>query len=166
MTQHPTQEQLKTLFSYDPAKGTFTRIQARRGSKVGEIAGSVGSSGYLQVRVDGKLYLAARLGWLYVNGCWPKQFLDHIDGDRLNNRIENLREASPTENSRNAKIRKDNTTGFKGVSLFKRSGRYAAVICDQGKNHFLGHFNTPEEAGAAYVNAARELHGEFVRGDH
>jgi hypothetical protein len=100
--------------------------------------------------------------WLYHKGTWPEKFLDHIDGDRTNNRVENLRSASRTENNRNVSVQKNNTSGFKGVSFMRRDNVWVAQIVADRKNYFLGRFPTPEEAYAAYCKAAKELHGEFA----
>jgi hypothetical protein len=91
------------------------------------------------------------------------EMVDHIDGDGLNNQRSNLRLATHTENLRNQRIRRDNTSGFKGVSWSKASGKWVAQIRMTGKIKYLGSFTTPEEAYAAYCAAALELHGEFAR---
>ena len=87
--------------------------------------------------------------------------MDHIDGDPLNNSLSNLRWATATENSRNRKKRKDNTSDHKGVSFHKPRGKWRAYIKVDGKQKFLGYFHTKEEAAAVYEEAAKELHGEF-----
>lgn len=89
--------------------------------------------------------------------------VDHIDGDGLNNRRENLRPATSSQNNRNAKRRSDNTSGFKGVTWRRRERKWAAQIRVDGKNMYLGHFDSPEAAHAAYCKASAELHGEFGR---
>ena len=88
---------------------------------------------------------------------------DHISGDTLDNRKSNLRKCSISENTQNAKMHKDNLTGYKGITLFKRTGQYVAKICVNRKQFHLGYFDTPEEAHEAYCKASKELHGEFSR---
>lgn len=92
-----------------------------------------------------------------------KPYVDHIDGDKLNNNRRNLRWATTHENGRNAKMRSDNTSGYKGVSYHKSNGKWRSRINDCGKNRHLGYFDTAEEAAAAYRAAAICLHGEFAR---
>lgn len=92
---------------------------------------------------------------------WPE--VDHRNGDGLNNRRENLRRVSRTQNNANARLRKDSTSGFKGVSWQKRDRTWYARIVVSGQRRFLGCFRTAEEAARAYDAAARELFGEFAR---
>lgn len=89
-------------------------------------------------------------------------FVDHINGDPLDNRRENLRACSNSENQRNQGLNKRNTTGYKGVCLHKQSGKYRAQIRHQGVRRTIGHFHTPEEAAHAYNKSAISLHGEFA----
>lgn len=91
------------------------------------------------------------------------KFVDHIDGDGLNNRRSNLREATGAQNSRNSRLRRNNVSGFKGVSWIKRPGKWSAQIMVDGKQSHLGFFSDPKEAHAAYVRASEALHGEFGR---
>lgn len=93
----------------------------------------------------------------------PNIKIDHRDGDGLNNRRMNLRICTMSQNQWNVGIRQDNTSGFKGVSKHKSSGKWRARITAHNKVHYLGHYKTPEEAYAAYCSAALELHGEFAR---
>lgn len=89
--------------------------------------------------------------------------VDHIDGDGMNNRRSNLRVATRHENACNQKIRAANTSGFKGVSFEKFTGRWAASICSNNKYKRIGRFDTVDEAGAAYAEWSRSLHGRFGR---
>lgn len=91
------------------------------------------------------------------------EVVDHIDGNPLNNRRSNLRIATIAENSANCKKSVRNTSGFKGVTLHKKSGKWQSCIKSGGKSHYLGLFNNPEEAFTAYKQAAIRLHGEFAR---
>ena len=94
----------------------------------------------------------------------PKDLIvDHINGNGLDNRRCNLRLVSNSENTRNQTIKNNNTSGYKGVSLYKATGRWCAKICVEGKQYFLGYFDTPEEASIAYQNASKIFHKEFGR---
>lgn len=149
-----TSERLQEKLSYNPLTGIFSRIEPGK-SKVG----TSHPNGYLQIRVDGKRYLAHRLAWLYMFGDWPSSELDHANGDRLDNRIENLRLATRSQNNGNR--RSNARSGFKGVVLTKHG--YRAGISLNEKFIYLGMYQTPEEAHAAYCEAARVAFGEFHR---
>jgi hypothetical protein len=131
--------------------------------KPGDVAGHLTAQGYWRISVDGRRYLAHRLAWLYVHGEWPAAQIDHVDLDKSNNRFANLREATNAQNKANTRARKDNTSGFKGASWDKRSGRWRARICVVGKDSHLGFFDSAETAHAAYCQAANEAFGEFAR---
>ena len=110
------QSRLKELLAYDPDTGVFTRlVKSNRNVRIGAVAGTCDSKGYGQISVDGKLYRAHRLAWLWMTGAWPVAQLDHRNGVRHDNRWENLREATNGENNQNAAIRSNNTSGFMGV---------------------------------------------------
>lgn len=162
-----TAERLRHLFSYNPDTGVFTRrISLSNRVKVGEeIVGSPNEKGYLRFHVDGWLYKAHRLAWLYVHGEWPDQ-LDHINGDKADNRIANLRLATTKQNHGNRPKNRNNTTGYKGVHLHDKNGRLAkpfvATIYVNGRGIHLGMFATAEAAHAAYVAAAQKHFGEFA----
>lgn len=90
------------------------------------------------------------------------QLVDHINGDTLDNRRENLRIATLSQNAMNRKIRRDSKSGFKGVKWHNKTKKWTATIAVDGKYHYLGYYNTPEEAHEAYCEKAKELHGEFA----
>ena len=115
----------------------------------GQSVTSVNNCGYLKVCIDKKNYLVHRLIFLMHHGYLP-ELLDHIDMDKLNNRIENLRDADKELNSWNRGLQANNTSGFRGVSWNKAAGKWHAYIKIKGKRKHLGLFNTPEEASAAY----------------
>ena len=159
----PTQEILKEYFQYNPETGLFIWKIFRGGGspKIGTIAGTPHEDGYVKIKVNGKIYAAHRLAWLYMTGAFPDQEIDHINGDGTDNRFSNLREASRTENNRNTKVRKNNTSGFKRVSK-NRHGKWVAHIHAEGRQHYLGAFDTPEAAHEAYCTAAKTFYGEFA----
>ena|SRR3990167_6112314 len=159
----PIDERLRGLLHYDSDTGVFTWRVNRRRVKTGDIAGTVNAQGYVQICIDGRLYLAHRLAWLYVHGEWPSGDLDHWDTNRANNVIGNLRPATNSQNQANSRQRRDNTSGYKGVCWDKRCHRWVAGIYVDGRRRHLGRFDTPEAGHAAYCNAASEYFGEFAR---
>jgi len=150
-------ERLKEVFEYCPETGIFTRLVATAHRvKVGEIAGSKMNTGYLAMHIDRTLYLAHRLAWLYIHGIWPNE-IDHINGDRTDNRISNLRDIDRSINSQNLRTSKSHSkTGFLGV--YPSAKRFAAMITVRGKRHWLGRHDTPEEAHQVYLKAKRKMH--------
>ena len=158
-----TQDRLKELVHYDPASGVFTRIKDVAGNaKAGDQLGSTNSHGYLQARIDGKYYVLHRLAFLYMTGAMPDAEVDHINRDRSDNRWSNLRAASKSQNLRNAGAYKTNKSGYRGVSLKKKTGKWTAQISLDKKLHHLGYYETAEEAHAAYLAAAQKHAGEFA----
>lgn len=129
---------------------------------VGAPAGSVSNRGYLRTGFGGKIYLNHRLIFLMHHG-WCPAAIDHIDGNPLNNRPDNLRPATKSQNACNTGVSAANTSGHKGARLDKRNGRWYAQIKRHGRNMHLGYFDTPEEAVLARTMAAADLHGEFAR---
>ena len=151
---------LKSIIAYDSNTGEFVRKTSRRSDKIGQRAGTVGKNGYVYINVGKKIYLAHRLAWLYVYGVDPQGHIDHVNRDRSDNRIANLREC-PTKqagNGQNVTRRKDNSSGFTGVHYFKRTGKWQAYITVEGQRHNLGYFSSAEEAAAAYAIAKAEYH--------
>lgn len=149
-----TQDALKKTVHYDPETGLFTRV---RGIRKGAIFGTKTYDGYLCGKVLGKQYRLHRLAWLYVHGEWPKNQIDHINGIRTDNRLCNLRDVTPSINKQNTrKADRDNKTGFLGVQFSQ--GKYQAQIRVNKKPLFLGTYDSPEEAHAAYLKAKRQYH--------
>jgi hypothetical protein len=155
-----TQERLKEVLEYDPASGNFIwkkRISIR--CSVGEIAGKLGPQGYVLIGIDKKQYRAHRLVWLYFFAKFPTEDLDHINGNRADNRLNNLREVSRSVNNQNQRSGKSNNkTGYLGVSIHSKSPKFVATIKLNNKTKYLGLFKTPEEAYEVYLKAKRELH--------
>jgi len=157
-----TAQQLRDLLSYNPASGDFVRIahayqNSGRRSAVGAI-GRVTNAGYHLIGVRGNYYTAHRLAWLYVYGRWPVHHIDHIDGNPLNNRINNLRECSHAQNMQNMRrAHADSASGLLGA--YQRGHKWVSMICHGRRQMYLGTFNTAEEAHAAYIEAKRNIHG-------
>lgn len=155
-----TQQELKENLHYDPLTGVFTRIKVniKNQVKVGDIAGYLSKKGYVVIVINGKAYKAHRLAWLYQTGEMPNDMIDHENTIRCDNRFCNLRQATNRQNVQNQiKSSKNNKSEFLGVSLNKR-GRYISRIGVDGKKKYLGIFNTPELASAAYLEAKRIHH--------
>jgi hypothetical protein len=157
-----TQEELKKILHYDANSGIFTYlISTNNRVKKDDRAGNNHNAGYEDISINYKKYLLHRLAWLYIYGELPKNQIDHIDGNKKNNCISNLRECNYSQNNQNIRMRKDNTTGYKGVVIDKRDGAFMARCHVNGKCNNLGRFKTPELASAAYQSFAKQHHGEF-----
>lgn len=158
-----TRERLKALLSYDPLTGLFTWNGHMRGVRRGKTSvGHLAAHGYITIRLDRKPYYAHRLAWLYITGDWPPEEIDHISGVRSDNRIANLRLANRLGNLVNRPRRRDNTSGFKGVYK-TRGGRFSTQISINGRPHYLGTFDTAEEASAVRNREAERRYGEYYR---
>jgi hypothetical protein len=159
-----TADRLRELLDYNPTTGIFTWVRKRRPRiQAGDVAGTMKARWYVIIEIDGKKFFAHRLAWLYVHGEWPSSDLDHVDTVKSHNWIANLRLATKTQNNANSHARGHNKSGLKGVNWFPRAGKWRAAIRFAGKNKHLGLFTTPEAAHAAYIDAAKRLHGEFAR---
>lgn len=157
-----THEILKYQIHYDPLTGVFTRLKSMsvRG-KLGVIELKLRKSFCAEIAINAKLYKAHRLAWLYVHGVWPSGSIDHVNRNPLDNRIENLRECSLSQNQMNKGVIKNSTTGFKGVTYHISNKCYQARCKVKGKSHFLGSFATAIEASNAYEEFAKVAHGDF-----
>lgn len=154
-----TAERARELFSYDQLTGRITRIIRRGNQSKGSVAGYLNENGYVQIEVDGRGYLGHRVVWLMSNGAWPENEIDHINGVRSDNRVDNLRDVTRTTNNENKKGPNTNSsTGFLGVSWRKSRSKYRAAIKCNGRQVHLGYFSFPEEAHEAYIEAKRRLH--------
>lgn len=153
-----TATRLRELLAYDPATGLFTWA-ANHGTKcrAGEVAGSDHGKGYIQIQLDGRNYLAHRLAWLYVTGEWPSHGVDHKHGNRSDNRWDELRAATNSQNQQNLrKARSRSLTGLLGVS--RNGKRWKSNITLNGVQKHIGTFDTPEQAHAAYIEVKRQQH--------
>lgn len=152
-----SREAVMAALSYDPETGVLTRLATAERSLVGKPCGSLKDTGYLIVHVCGRPRLVHRLVWFMVHNEWPKGHIDHINGNRADNRISNLRDVTPKMNRENLrKAYRDSKTGVLGVRL-RKSGRFVANLRIDGRYTYLGTFDTAEQAHAAYV-AAKRLH--------
>lgn len=159
-------EELMRLLNYDPETGEFTWKVSRTYNslaRAGNIAGIISTRGYKTILISGRRYYAHRLAWFYVHGKWPSITIDHINLNKVDNRIVNLREATRSQNQANR--RGYGASGFKGAALrVKKTGiYYEASICVEGSHSYLGTFRSAEEAQAAYSKQASRSFGEFMR---
>jgi ribosomal protein L21E len=158
-----TQEELKEVLHYDPETGVFKwKVRSAYHVHVGDKAGSLNKKvNRTYIRIKGKLYVAARLAFLYTEGYFPA-FVDHKDRNRTDDRKENLRAASRAENNRNMTMPSHNTSGYKGVSFNKRRNKFEAYVTFGNKKKYLGAYAVKEDAARVYDKAATELFGEFA----
>lgn len=155
-----TADQVRDLLDYDPATGNLAWRKTGKGRRLDRIAGSPDRHGYLQTRVNGRMYFNHRLAWLHVHGTWPQYVIDHINGNPADNRIENLRDVPRKTNQENQRkaAASNKTTGLLGASLHRKTGKFVAAIQTNRRTHYLGLYQTPEQAHAAYVTAKHQLH--------
>jgi hypothetical protein len=155
----PSIERLTELCSYNQKTGIITWKKNERKRRAGAVVGSKNKCGYLVCSIDGSLFYVHRIAWALSVGSIDSDLqVDHINGDRSDNRLCNLRACDNAQNNWN-KLGKP----YKGASLDKRDGRWSASITVRGRSVSLGRFSTQELAHMAYCKAAAELHGEFAR---
>ena len=162
----PSQGILSEWLDYNPETGVFLWRKYPGGSaKLGSPAGGLDDEGYWIIRLLKQQYKAHRIAWVMVYGEQPTCVIDHINGIKDDNRIENLRAATLSGNRRNGKIHRDNKSGYKGVCWEPRvKGRpWKATIRFEGRSISLGYFADPYEAHLAYCAAAKKYFGEFAR---
>lgn len=157
-----TQEFLKSILEYDQETGEFFWIKPKRSwVAAGVKAGSIEAKGYVVININRGLYKAHRLAWLYVYGEWPKNQLDHIDRNKQNNKISNLREATNSQNQQNTPKYKTKAlvrSKYKGVSLHNKTKKWQAEIQIEKKRFYLGLFSCEEDAAMAYLEAKKNRH--------
>jgi hypothetical protein len=153
-----TADHLKTILIYNPTTGEFVwKTRQYRSDLIGKRAGSPTNTGYWAIAVDNKKTLAHRLAWLYMTGNPPTDHIDHINGDKLDNRFENLREVTRFGNLQNMRTPTNaNNSGFLGVSAHQ--GKWRVQIMTNGERIRVSGFNTPEEAHQKYLELKREHH--------
>lgn len=173
----PIPQKLRELLRYDPDTGKlfwlprpremFTRdrlfVTWNKRFSGKEAFTATSRQGYKVGAVFDVVVAAHKVIWAMEKGYWPSQQIDHVSGQRSDNRIRNLREATSSQNSMNTKIRSDNTSGYRGVSFHKLTGKWVARIVANKSRFYLGMHPTAERASEAYEAASKKYHGEFSR---
>jgi hypothetical protein len=161
-----TQARLHELFEYREDGALVWKVQKAQRTQVGSVAGwqnqDVHGQRYMNVEVDGRAHKLHRLVFLWHHGYLPSR-IDHIDGNRLNNCIENLRPATASQNAMNGKHRVNNTSGAKNVTHDKRSNKWRVLLQVCGKPKSLGYFDDFELADLVATEARHKFHGQFAR---
>jgi len=157
-----SQAYLRWLLRYDPSTGLFHWRVWRSQRPPGLLAGHL-DKGYIRIKIDGKSYRAHRLAWLYMTGEMPKSGMDHKNLDGTDNRWDNLRLASASQNNANKKARVGKAHPLKGAYFDPSWKRWRAQIAIGGRSILLGGFDSAEQAHAAYAKAANDAFGEFAR---
>lgn len=151
-----TQEQVREIFDYNEINGWS--IRKFKNGKRKPCGHKPDANGYGQVKIAGKMYKTHRIIWLWHHGSWPDGEIDHIDRNRMNNRIDNLRVVSASENQHNHSIQRNNTSGYLGVVWNKRANKFMARIRVNRKEINLGYFDSKEDAYRAYQLAKIKCH--------
>lgn len=159
---HPlTVESARRLIRYQPKTGLlFWRVRVSARERKGDIAGCLNTKGYLQLSISGVQYKAHRIAWFVFYGAWPNGPIDHINGVKFDNRIDNLREATFATNAQNlhGAMRSNRSSDLLGAHFNKERQQWRTAILVGGKRHYRGPFDTAEEAHRAYLDLKRELH--------
>jgi len=156
-----TQKELWEILDYNPNTGVFMWCKQRRGIKTDVPLGTDNGFGYLRITVLGKSYYAHRLAWFYVNGTWPDQ-IDHINGIKSDNRLDNLRDVTVQQNNQNKlKAQKNSDSKILGVSWHKKAKKWQAHICVYKERKYLGLFKDINEAQEAYLKEKERIDYEF-----
>jgi hypothetical protein len=175
MAEEFTPSDVQKLLAYDAETGTLTwkpravrpgrlgaHDRAWNTSHSGKVTGGANQFGYPVVQVGGRPRASHRLIWAIVHGRWPTPCIDHINGDRADNRLVNLREATNLQNRANATVRSDSKVGVKGVQFHPQTGKWRARIRVDGKQKSLGLYESVEAAAKAYAAESVKQHGEFA----
>lgn len=157
-------ERLYMFLRYEPETGNFYwKVKRPSGVLPGDLAGGRKTSGYIRIDIDGRAYGAHQLAWLYMHGVFPDRYVDHANRNPSDNRIDNLRLATNSQNVANSSLWASNTSGFKGVTWNRKSRKWQAGIKVSGRSLHLGLYDEPTEAHRAYVEAAKVHFGIFAR---
>lgn len=150
-----------SILRYEPETGLFFwKVSPAIVVRAGSPAGTTDRKGYIGICIKRKKYKAHRLAWLVTHGMWPQEQIDHINGVKSDNRIVNLRQCDSFGNAQNQKSKRGR---IKGISYIARLCKWQAEIRSRGVREYLGIYSTPEEAHAAYWNAAQSRHGPFAK---
>ena len=152
-----SQEELHNMMDYDPESGSLV-WKNRKYTPYLKKAGATNHDGYVHIKIYGKTYLAHRIAWLHFYGEWPEECIDHLNLDRSDNRISNLRKATYAQNSQNRSKQTNNTSGYVGVYWLARFKKFQAQIRIDGKLKSLGYYLTAEDANAAYLAGKAKYH--------
>ena len=153
-----TQTELQGLFEYDPLSGVLTWKEKRSNMTKGSVAGCLHKSGYMVVTINSKTYKLHRIIWIYMFNVIPDEFyIDHINGNKVDNRLQNLRLATNHQNQQNRPAPKNSSSGYRGVNWHKQMNKWMARICHNKQRKIIGYFDTPEDAYAAYKLEAQKL---------
>lgn len=153
-----TQERLRDLFTYEPERGVFIRTTSRGKHRRGSILSGTSSHGYLRACIDGRQYAIHRLAFLWMTGKWPLEDVDHINGNRADNRWLNLRDVARRVNLENIRAPQASNKSSGRLGVEGRGSRFRARICVNGRVVSLGSYASDEEAYQAYLMAKRQLH--------
>jgi hypothetical protein len=156
-----TQTRVREVLAYDRKTGVFVWRVTKGRAVAGSIAGRIDSTGHRQLTIDSKRYGAHRVAWLYETGSFPLSGLDHINCDKTDNRMDNLREATCSQNQHNVGAQSRNKTGMKGVCVV--NGKYLVQATKGGRLHQRGPFADPSVAFAVACSLREQLHGQFAR---
>jgi hypothetical protein len=164
MTEEQYIAEIDRRFIVDLQAGTFTRKKNAINCQAGSLAGSISKTGYLVINIFGKVQKAHRLIWLYAHGKWPNGSLDHINRIKTDNRLENLKLVTQKQNSENQPLRKNNTSGYPGISWYLPYNKWRSRIQHYSKQYTLGYFDSLEDAIKArqlaedkyYTNASKD----------
>lgn len=155
-------EELLRAMTYNPQTGIFSWNKSRRGIRDKNNAGCVTKRGYVNIYINNKKYLAHRLAWFYVHGEWPAEQIDHINGRKDDNSIDNLRLANGCENQLNRRKDCRNTSGIKGVCWHKNNKKWQAQTSVNGKEYYLGQYTNIKDAERAVIDFRNKHHKEFI----
>lgn len=161
----PSQSKLRELFTYDFETGYLSNRVKKSGVVIGSRAGCLHSKGHRRIRINQEIYAEHRVIWVWVYGSIPDGYLiDHINQNKADNRIQNLRLVTPRENNLNVLLSRPNKTDYRGVTK-KHSGRYEARIRSKGRNRYLGSFDSPQEAFHVYSLAKAKTYGDLMNNE-
>lgn len=157
-------DEVRSLIKYDPETGSLSWLIRRGSAQAGKAINTMSTDGYIVVGINRKRYQAHRVAWAIHHGDWPNSDIDHINGNRADNRIVNLRLCDDSQNQCNVSKKSGSfTSSYKGVGFHKGSKKWRARIRMRNKRVELGYFDTQEQAYAAYCEASKNYHGEYGR---